>query len=41
VSQTLNSERNGWLSPDHWLTDDEKQAINKFHFAHQHRSADG
>lgn len=27
-------EHNGWIPRDNWLTDDEKQAIIKFHFDH-------
>jgi hypothetical protein len=26
------NEHNGWIPRDNWLTDDEKQAIIKFHF---------
>jgi transposase InsO family protein len=28
------NEHNGWIPRDHWLTEDEKQAILKFHFEH-------
>ena len=27
-------EHNGWIPRDNWLTDDEKQAIIKFHYEH-------